>query len=67
VALGQGDALTAVAVAYGISPEDRAEFAALAHQNFAVLFPRDNVTADEVATSLETLMKGDAKLAKYVA
>lgn len=67
VAAGQGDALTAVAVAYGVSVEDRAAFASLAHQNFAVLYPNSEVTADQVAASLETLMKADARFAKYVA
>ena len=66
VAVGKGDALTAVAAAYGVAVEDRAAFAALAHQNFAVLFPSENVTAEEVATNLEMLMKSDAQLAKYV-
>jgi hypothetical protein len=65
VAVGKGDALTAVAVAYGVAPEDRAAFASLAHQNFATLFPSESVTADEVATNLETLMKADAQLSKY--
>lgn len=67
VAVGQGDALTAVAVAYGVAPEDRSAFAQLAHQNFAVLFPTQNVTADEVVVNLEALMKSDARLAKYIA
>lgn len=67
VAVGQGDALTAVAVAYGVSPEDRSAFAQLAHENFAVLFPSQNVTADEVVVNLEALMKADARLAKYIA
>jgi len=66
VAVGQGDALTAVAVAYGVAKEDRAAFASLVHTNFSTLFPSENVTADEVAVSLETLMKNDATLAKYV-
>ena len=66
VAAGQGDALTAVAVAYGVAKEDRAAFASLAHDNFSTLFPSENVTADEVTASLETLMKGDAQLSKYV-
>ncbi|MGV2482311.1 UNVERIFIED_CONTAM: DUF3015 family protein, partial [Salmonella enterica subsp. enterica serovar Weltevreden] len=57
---------TAVAVAYGVASEDRAAFATLAHNNFSVLFPSENVTADEVTASLEALMKSDANLAKYV-
>lgn len=66
VAVGEGDTLTAVAVAYGVAQEDRAAFANLTHQNFAVLFPSENVTADEVIASLETLLKSDAALSKYV-
>ncbi|WP_420468693.1 DUF3015 domain-containing protein [Panacagrimonas sp.] len=66
VAVGQGEALNAVAVAYGVAKEDRAAFAALAHQNFSTLFPNENVTADEVVTNLESLMKADARLGKYI-
>ncbi|ULQ48083.1 DUF3015 domain-containing protein [Flagellatimonas centrodinii] len=66
VAVGEGDTLTAVAVAYGVAAEDRAAFAAMANQNFEVLFPSESVTADEVIASLEALMKADADLAKYV-
>lgn len=66
VAVGEGDALNAVAAAYGVAKEDRAAFASLAHQNFAVLYPSENVTAEEVATNLEGLMKSDAQLSKYV-
>jgi hypothetical protein len=64
-AVGEGEALTAVAVAYGVAKEDRAAFSTLAHQNFSVLFPSENVTAEEVATNLEALMKSDAQLSKY--
>lgn len=66
VAVGQGDTLTAVAVAYGVAPEDRSTFAQLTHENFAVLFPSENVTADQVVTKLEALMKADTRLAKYI-
>lgn len=65
VATGEGETLKAVAVAYGIAPEDHAAFAQLAHANFAVLFPSENVTADEVVATLEALMKNDARLARY--
>ncbi|MDT0496665.1 DUF3015 domain-containing protein [Algiphilus sp. W345] len=67
VAVGQGDTLTAVAVALGVEKEDRAAFAQVTHENFGVLFPNENVTADEVIANLETLMLADARLAKYVA
>ncbi|QHS10610.1 DUF3015 domain-containing protein [Sinimarinibacterium sp. NLF-5-8] len=66
VAAGEGNALTAVAVAYGIDQADRAAFAELAHRNFATLFPSESVTADQVVATLENLMQADAQLAKYV-
>lgn len=67
VARGEGDALNAVAVVYGIEAADRAAFAKLTHENFKVLFPQANVTAEEVMTSLNAIMKADARLSKYAA
>ena len=66
VAMGQGEALNAVAVMMGVSKEDRDTFAKVTHDNFATLFPSENVTAEEVLASLESIMKADSKLAKYV-
>ncbi len=66
VAVGEGDALTAVAVAIGVAEEDRPAFAQLTHDNFATLFPSESVTAEEVIASLEILMRSDARLSKYV-
>lgn len=65
VARGNGEALNAVAVAYGIDVADRAEFASLMHNNFKVLFPSENVTAYDVSVSMNNLMKADSKFAKY--
>ncbi|ORE89103.1 hypothetical protein ATO7_04470 [Oceanococcus atlanticus] len=67
VARGEGDALTAVAVAFGIEADDRATFARVAHDNFEVIFPSADVTADHVIASLESLIKADPQLAKYAA
>ncbi len=64
-AKGQGEALTAVAVMMGVQPEDRAHFAQLTHQNFASIFPSQDVTTDEVYSSLQLMMKSDETLAKY--
>lgn len=64
-AVGQGDALTTLAVVLGVQSEDRAAFAKLAHDNFNTLFPHENVTGDDVLASLMSLMKQDAQLAKY--
>lgn len=65
VAMGNGDALNAVAVMMGVEPQDRETFAQVTHENFNVIFPSENVTAEEVLQSLETVMKSDARLAKY--
>jgi hypothetical protein len=37
------------------------------HENFAVIFPNENVTADEMIASIEKVMKADPTLAKYIA
>jgi hypothetical protein len=66
VARGDGEALTAVAVSMGIAEEDRALFKSVMHENFATLFPSENVTAQEVTASIVSLMRSDARLAKYV-
>jgi hypothetical protein len=67
VARGNGDALNAVAVAMGVAPADRDIFANVAHNNFQVIFPNENVTAEQVLASLQKVMKADARLAKYAA
>lgn len=67
VARGEGQALTAVAVAYRIDADDQAHFAALTHANFEALFPHQDVTAEDVVAALEGLMQADARLAKYLA
>lgn len=65
-ARGEGEALTAVSVSYGIEKQDRAAFAKLVHENFASLFPNANVTAEDVHQQIVELMRGDVRLAKYV-
>lgn len=67
VARGEGEALNAVAVALGIAPADRAAFAQVTHENFAAIFTSENVTVEEVMTSLNEVMKSDARLTKYAA
>ncbi|MCW8831556.1 MAG: DUF3015 domain-containing protein [Gammaproteobacteria bacterium] len=65
VARGEGEALNAVAVMYGVEQEDRASFATAMHNNFQTLFPSEDVTAEEVMASMNEIMKADARLAKY--
>jgi hypothetical protein len=66
VARGEGDALKTVAVLYGVEPADRDTFANVMHKNFAVIFPSEDVTADEMIASIEEVMKADPTLAKYI-
>lgn len=67
VARGEGDAINTVAVIYGVEQADRDTFAKVMHDNFAVIFPNEDVTADEMMTSIEEVMKADPTLAKYIA
>lgn len=67
VARGQGDAMDTVAVIYGVEKQDRDTFAKVMHENFEVIFPGANVTADEMMASMEKIMKADPTLAKYMA
>ena len=66
VAQGDGEALTAVAISFGVTEEDRPLFKQVMHENFSTVFPSDQVTAEEVASSVITLMHEDKVLAKYV-
>jgi ribosomal protein L24 len=56
-----------VAVIYGVDKQDRGTFAKVMHENFAVIFPNENVTADEMMASIEKVMKADPTLNKYIA
>jgi hypothetical protein len=67
VAKGHGEALDAVAVMIGVEKTDRAAFSEVMHENFAVIFPNDSVTADEVLASVNELMKESDQLSKYAA
>ncbi len=66
VARGEGEALNAVAISMGVRPEDRAHFSAVMHDNFAVLFPAADVTAEELMASILDVMEADQRLSQYV-
>ena len=67
VARGEGEALTALSVSMGIQADDRARFNAAMHENFAVIFPHQDVTAEEVMANITEVMKQDESLSKYLA
>ncbi|MBQ0754277.1 MAG: DUF3015 domain-containing protein [Gammaproteobacteria bacterium] len=66
MAAGQGEALTALSVSMGVPTADRAHFNAVMHDNFAVIFDSESVTAGEVADSIAAVMKKDQKLAQFI-
>ncbi len=67
VAKGHGDALNTVAVMIGVQQADRALFSEVMHDNFTVIFPSENVTAQEAMLSVNEIMKANGQLAKYAA
>jgi hypothetical protein len=66
VARGDGEVLTAVAVTLGVSPEDRAYFKQTMHENFAKLFPTEDVTQEQVLASMWQVLGEDETLSKYI-
>ncbi len=66
MAVGHGDALTALAVSMGVQEQDRAHFDQVMHQKFAVIFPSDDVTADEAMSHIQHVMKQDERLQQYI-
>ena len=66
MAVGHGEALTALTVAMQIDPADRDHFNSVMHQNFAQIFPRDDVSSGEVMDNINTVMKRDDRLSHYV-
>ena len=66
MAVGHGEALTALTVAMQIDPADRDHFNSLMHENFTQIFPRDDVSSGEVMDNITTVMKRDDRLSHYV-
>ena len=65
MAVGHGEALTALSVSMGIKQEDRAHFDSVMHQHFATVFPSQDVTAGQVMDNIHTVMKSDRQLQVY--
>ncbi|MDX1803188.1 MAG: DUF3015 domain-containing protein [Alcanivorax sp.] len=67
MATGQGEALTALSVSMGVQSQDREHFNSVMHDNFASIFPNQDVTAADVMSNINQVMQKDTTLAKYVA
>ncbi|MAA76381.1 MAG: hypothetical protein CMN28_16945 [Salinisphaeraceae bacterium] len=66
MAAGQGEALTALSVSMGIAPEHRTHFNQLMHSHFNSIFPRQDVTAEQVMAEIVEVMRGDDTMAGYL-
>ena len=67
IAMGEGEALTALSVSMGVAAEDRSHCNQTLHQHFSAIFPHENVTAEDVLASIQSILKADQQLAKYAA
>jgi hypothetical protein len=67
VARGEGETLASLASAMEIEEADRAHLYGALKSNFTRIFPSENVTADEVLVSLQTVMAEDEVLRRYLA
>jgi hypothetical protein len=66
VARGDGETLESLASLMVVAPEDKARFFGTLQQNFGRIFPREDVTVDEVIASLNAVLAQDAVLQRYV-
>jgi hypothetical protein len=66
VARGEGETLTSLASVMAIDEADHPRFFVSLQDNFVRIFPDENVTADEVITSINAVMAEDEVLARYV-
>jgi hypothetical protein len=65
MALGEGEALEALAVLMSVEQADRPAFYALTQAQFVAIFPRSEMTSGEMLVALNRVMADDARLARY--
>jgi hypothetical protein len=66
MARGDGETLDSLASLLAVADQDRPRFAAALQNNFVRIFPSENVTAEEVLVSMNTVLAEDAVLSRYV-
>jgi hypothetical protein len=66
VARGDGETLESLASLMVVAPEDKARFFGTLQHNFGQIFPREDVTVDEVIASMNAVLAQDAVLKRYV-
>ncbi|MDY6978314.1 MAG: DUF3015 domain-containing protein [Pseudomonadota bacterium] len=65
MSVGQGEALETMAELMGIAEEHKASFFQASKDNFSTIFASENVTSEEVLTSLNKVMASDQVLSQY--
>lgn len=65
MSVGQGEALETMAELMGIADEHKASFFQASKDNFSKIFSSENVTSEEVLTSLNNVMASDQVLSQY--
>lgn len=66
MAVGEGEALTALSVSLGVPAHERPHFNRVMHENFMVIFSSENVTAEQVAARIAAVMEQDERLSAFV-
>lgn len=65
MSVGQGEALETMADLMDIADEHKPAFFKASKENFARIFPSENVTSEQVLTSLNDVMASDKVLSRY--
>ncbi|HER62408.1 MAG TPA: DUF3015 domain-containing protein [Desulfobacteraceae bacterium] len=65
MSVGEGEALETMAELMGIADEHKASFFQASKDNFSKIFSSENVTSEQVLTSLNDVMASDQVLSQY--
>lgn len=65
MSVGEGETLDSLANLLGMNEAHKAAFFSLAKANFEAVFPKNDVTSQDVLASIRALLAGDAGLAQY--
>lgn len=67
VSRGEGESLDSLAQLMDVSEADKRLFNSKLQQNFAAIFPGEDVNSEQVATALRDILAGYSQLARYSA
>jgi hypothetical protein len=66
VARGDGETLESLASLMAVAPEAKTRFFGTLQHNFGQIFPKEDVTVDQVIASMNAVLAQDAVLQRYV-